>query len=229
MLLEIEHLVAGYGEGRVLDGLSMTVGRGERVGILGRNGAGKTTLLRTIMGVLAARAGDIRLSGTSLLGRPPHRIARLGIGYVPQGREIFSSFTVLDNLRLGNLRRSDFEPLFEWFPVLRERRNVPAGTLSGGQQQQLAIARALAGRPRLLLLDEPSEGIQPSIVREITGRLRQIARQTGMTLLLIEQNVEMVLELCDRILFLENGRLAADHPRRELERRPALLEQLLGL
>ncbi len=228
-LLEIDELVAGYGEGRVLDGLSLRLGAGGTLALLGRNGAGKSTLLRTLMGVLRPRAGRIRFAGRRIDGREPHEIARTGIGYVPQGREIFADFTVLENLRLGDLRARDFDELFALFPVLAERRDSPAGTLSGGQQQQLAIARALVRRPRLLLLDEPSEGVQPSIVKEIGTRLREIVRTRGTALLLVEQNVEMALDLCDRVAFVEGGRILAEHAAAELAAHPGIVDAFLTL
>ncbi len=229
LLLEVDELVAGYGEGRVLDGFSLRLGEGERLALLGRNGAGKSTFLKTLMGLLPPRGGAIRFAGRRIDGRRPHEIARLGIGYVPQGREIFADFTVLENLRLGDLEARDFDELFALFPVLAERRDAPAGGLSGGQQQQLAIARALVRRPRLLLLDEPSEGVQPSIVAEIAERLREISRRRGTALLLVEQNLELALDLCTRAAVVEGGRVVAEHGTAELAADPAVVDRFLAL
>ena len=215
MKLEIENLAVGYARGsRVLDGLSLDVGPGEVVALLGRNGMGKSTLLRTITGHLKPSAGDIRLDGRPVGSAPPYRIARAGVGYVPQGRDIFGEFTVEENLKIGVLgkpRLANAIPdwAFELFPILRERRRQRAGTLSGGQQQQLAIMRALVGTPQLLLLDEPSEGIQPSIVHDIGATLKRYAAERGLSLLLVEQNLDLVTLLATRVLFIENGRIVA--------------------
>ncbi|MGV7031011.1 ABC transporter ATP-binding protein [Methylobacterium symbioticum] len=215
MMLYVEGLVAGYPSGgRILDGVSFDLKEGEVVALLGRNGMGKTTLMRALCGQLPLQAGTIRCGGQSLGGQPTFQFARAGIGYVPQGREIFANFTVEENLMLGalgkpSLPRSLPAETFEIFPILGERRAQRAGTLSGGQQQQLAIMRALVGQPRLLLLDEPSEGIQPSIVDEIAVTLGRIARERGLTVLIVEQNLDFVEQLASRILFMENGRIAA--------------------
>ena len=234
-MLEISGLEAGYGDSRVLRGLELSVGGGEMLALLGRNGMGKTTLLRTLMGLLPARAGAIRFEGRDIAGLKPFEIARLGIGYVPQGREIFADFSVEENLVIGQLGHSRLRDgaippaIFEDFPILAERRRQRAGTLSGGQQQQLAIARALIAEPRLLLLDEPSEGIQPSIVDEIAETLAEISRARGLTLVLVEQNVEMALDLADRCAFLENGRIVEQGPAEAVRRDQALLHRYLAL
>jgi len=209
-MLTIEDLHGGYGESEVLHGVELEVGAGEALALLGRNGMGKTTLLRTVMGLLPLRHGRIRFDGRDITGWPSHRIARAGIAYVPQGREIFADFTVEENLQLGLLGRAprQREPaarIFDWFPVLAERRRQRAGTLSGGQQQMLALGRALAVTPKLLLLDEPTEGIQPSIVHEIGLTLRRIATEAGIALLLVEQNVDLVTLVASRCAFLDNG------------------------
>ena len=181
-MLEVKNLVAGYRSGgRVLDGVSFSLAAGEIVALLGRNGMGKTTLMRTLTGQLQLQEGSINFEGTDLTNRPSFRFAKAGIGYVPQGREVFTDFSVEQNLMMGVLGKDgNFARLpdnaFDVFPILGERRQQRAGTLSGGQQQQLAIMRALVGRPKLLLLDEPSEGIQPSIVDEISVTLARIAR-----------------------------------------------------
>jgi urea ABC transporter ATP-binding protein UrtE len=214
-MLAIEGLTAGYGDSRVLHGVDLEVAAGEVVALMGRNGMGKTTLLRRCMGLLPARAGSVRFDGADLTGAATHRIVRAGIGYVPQGREIFGDFSVADNLRLGILgcaKPSPPEALFTWFPLLAERREQRAGTLSGGEQQMLAIARALAPGPRLLLLDEPSEGIQPSLVHAIGEQLAAIVQQTGLSLLLVEQNVDLVTMLAHRVAFMARGRIVESCP-----------------
>ncbi|HUT50662.1 MAG TPA: ABC transporter ATP-binding protein [Alphaproteobacteria bacterium] len=228
-MLEVETLTAGYGRGVVLDGVSLTVGAGEVVGLLGLNGAGKTTLLRTLMGLVQTRAGRVRFDGDDITGCAPFEVAGRGVAYVPQGREIFGDFTVEDNLRLGNLGETPFDLAFHHFPALESRRRQRAGELSGGQQQQLAIARALMNRPRLLLLDEPSEGLQPSIVGEITETLTAIAETTGAAILLVEQNIDMVLALADACAFLETGRIEARHSADALRAQPEILHDFLAL
>jgi len=231
-LLSVSGLRSGYGGSLVLDGLDLEVAEGEVLALLGRNGMGKTTLLRTLMGLLRPSGGEIRFAGVAIAGRAPFEIARLGLAYVPQGRGLFAALTVEENLRLGALGkavRSVPDGLYALFPVLAERRRQAAGTLSGGQQQQLAIARALAGRPRLLLLDEPSEGIQPSIVAELAATLAAVAAAERLSVLLVEQNVEMVLETAGRCAFLEDGRIAAEVDAHRLAREPALLARYLSI
>ncbi len=228
-LLEIEALVAGYNQGVVINRLSLSLAAGEVLGIFGRNGVGKTTLLKTVMGLLPAKSGSIKFDAAEITGAAPYDVAARGIGYVPQGREIFGDFSVRDNLRLGNLQAKDFNEIYELFPVLRERQTQRAGGFSGGQQQQLAIGRALAGNPKLLLLDEPSEGLQPSIVAEIATVLRAIAARRGMTIVLVEQNVDMVLSLCSRCVFVEGGAIVEDRGVDELRSRPDIIDQYLTL
>ena len=211
MMIEISGLKAGYIKGRhVLQGLSMAIDKGQSVALMGRNGMGKTTLMRSIVGHLQASAGTIRFDGADITNRPPYRIARAGIGYVPQGRDIFHDFTVEENLRMGLLGKPGLGTqvpawAYEMFPILEERRSQRAGTMSGGQQQQLAIMRALLGKPQLLILDEPSEGIQPSIVHDIGTALRRYADTQGLTVLLVEQNLDLVSLLAHHALFMENG------------------------
>lgn len=216
-MLTIEGLHAGYGESEVLHGIDLAVGTGEALALLGRNGMGKTTLLRRIMGLLPATRGRIIFDDRDISHWPSHRIARAGIAYVPQGREIFADFTVAENLRLGWLgrapaQRAPEKRIFDWFPLLAERRDQRAGTLSGGQQQMLALGRALAVMPKLLLLDEPSEGIQPSIVHQIGSTLRRIADEAGIALLLVEQNIDLVGAVAERCVFLDNGRVVETCP-----------------
>lgn len=227
--LRIDGLVAGYGGGIVIDTLSFAVAQGETVALLGRNGAGKTTLLRTIMGLNRPKAGTIRFAGKRIDNREPFEVARAGIGYVPQGREIFQELTVEENLFLGNLGAAGADEIYAIFPALAEKRRTPGGRLSGGQQQQLAIGRALMAKPRLLLLDEPSEGIQPSIVGEIAAILRRIAQESGMAMVLVEQNIDMALSLASRADFLDNGRIAASESAASLRRDPERIEKYMAL
>jgi len=227
-MLEIEALTSGYGRGTVLDQVSLHIAKGETLGLLGRNGAGKTTLLKTVMGLIRARSGRVRFGGTDLTRAAPFEIARGGIAYVPQGRQIFDDFTVEQNLRMGDLDGGNFERAYGPFPALAGWRRKRAGDLSGGQQQQLAIGRALMGAPKLLLLDEPTEGLQPSMVAEITGALGKISRETGAAILLVEQNIDMVLSLCARCTFLEGGHIAGHHEIGALKAKPEILEELLA-
>lgn len=221
-MLKVEEISAGYQGSRVLDGFDLRLEAGRVLGLLGRNGMGKTTLLRCIMGLLPLAAGRIALAGRQISGCHPYEIAQRGVAFVPQGREIFGELTVEENLRLGCLgRRQPLREvpasLFAHFPILAERKQQRAGSLSGGEQQQLAIARALAGAPRLLLLDEPSEGIQPSIVLEIAQRLKAVVRESGLTVLLVEQNVTLLRRLAEQVLIVEKGRVAADLPVADLD------------
>jgi urea ABC transporter ATP-binding protein UrtE len=212
-MLKIEDLHASYGGSLVLHGVDLSISSGEIQALMGRNGMGKTTLMRTIMGLLPSRSGAITFEGEVIHGLRTHEIAAKGIGYVPQGREIFGDFTVWENLYLGTLKlprgkRDIPHEVFEYFPILMERRSQKAGSFSGGQQQMLAIARALVTRPKLLLLDEPSEGIQPSMVDQISEILKKINAETGLTILIVEQNVDMVLDTAMRCAFMEKGRIA---------------------
>ena len=217
MILTIEDLHASYGGSLILQGVNLSVQKGEIKALMGRNGMGKTTLLKTIMGLLAPQAGNILFDGHAIQGRQTHEIASRGISYVPQGREIFGEFTVWENLRLGTLRnprrmRKIPRDIFEYFPILYERRNQRAGSFSGGEQQMLAIARALVGQPELLLLDEPSEGIQPSIVDQICEILKKINIETGLTILIVEQNVDMIMDIAAVCSFMEKGQIVQTCP-----------------
>ena len=209
-LLEIQGLRGGYGGKPVLQGVDFTVRQGEIVAIIGRNGVGKTTLLRTLMGLLPQAAGTVRLRGMELARMPAHRRARAGIGYVPQGRDVFPRMTVEENLRVGERGPADYAAIYALFPILQERRKQPAGTLSGGQQQQLAIGRVLIGRPDLILLDEPSEGIQPNIVQDIGRIAVTLNRQTGVTLVLVEQNLDLIRATAQRGYVMDKGRITAE-------------------
>lgn len=209
MALEIQRMFATYGEGIVLHGVSLKAEKGKVTALVGRNGAGKTTTLKALMGLVSAPAGQIELDGKHLEGLPAYERARAGIGYVPQGREIFPQLTVRENLELGMEANSSVHEipgsLFETFPILREFLNRKGGDLSGGQQQQLAIARALVARPRVLVLDEPTEGIQPSVVSEIGRVLGQIKQDVAV--LLVEQYLEFALEVADDVYVIEKGEI----------------------
>lgn len=208
-----ENVVAGYQSANVLQGVSISLSEGEIVSVVGRNGVGKSTLVRTIMGLLPTRSGRIEFASKDITLDSADNRARQGIGYVPQGRGIFPDLTVQDNLRMGGFigsRRSnlDFEPIFKNFPFLKERLHQRGGTLSGGQQEMLAIARALINQPKLLLLDEPSDGVQPSIVEEIGQFLLQLKDAGGVTVLLVEQNFDLLQTVSDRAYAMEKGKVA---------------------
>ena len=214
-MLSVADVHVAYGKTPALMGPSLVVGAGEIVSIIGRNGVGKTTLLKTIIGLLPVTAGAIRLDGEDLTRLPAHERARRGLGYVPQGRMIFADLTVEENLLIGaDLNRANGRALLEEvlaeFPVLRARYRQRGDTLSGGEQQMLALGRALAGAPRVLLLDEPSEGIQPSIVQEIEAKIASISRARGLAIVLVEQNIEFAAALARRIYVMEKGRIARE-------------------
>jgi branched-chain amino acid transport system ATP-binding protein len=230
-MLELVDVHASYGKIRVLRGVNLKVGDGESVALLGRNGVGKTTTLRTIMGLLAASSGQILFEGTDLRTVPPWQIAGRGIGYVPQGRGIFPMLSVFENLCIG-LKGAPppdrLEYVFQRFPRLRERLNQAGGTLSGGEQQMLAIARCLMLRPRLLILDEPTEGIMPKLVNEIRSEIRGV-NQAGVSVLLVEQNVKTALKLCTRAFIMEKGVVVYDGTTAQLRAEPQLIHRYLGL
>ena len=232
-LLEIEALDVRYGHIQALKGASLHVASGEIVALLGANGAGKTTLMRTISGLLRAHAGDIRLHGKSIARTAADAIVRAGVSQAPEGRRVFPTLSVAENLLLGGYTRPGAEAretqeqVYAMFPRLRERAAQLAGTLSGGEQQMLAIGRALMARPQLLLLDEPSLGLAPIIVRDIFRALRRI-REQGVTVLLVEQNARMALKLADRGYVLENGRVVLEGPAAELLASPEVQASYLG-
>ena len=230
-MIEVDALRAGYGRIGVLDGVSLRVGAGECVGILGHNGTGKTTLLKTVMGLLPATGGAIRLDGRGIERLPAHRRARAGFGYVPQGRRIFPALTVLDNLRFAaaaaGLGDDAAEAVLAEFPELPRLLDRPGGALSGGEQQLLALARALVARPRLLLLDEPTEGIQPSIVQAMAERIRGLRASRGLSVLLVEQNLDFIRALSDRVLLIQRGRIVRELPAAGLAD-PALEHEFIG-
>jgi branched-chain amino acid transport system ATP-binding protein len=232
-LLVIEGLRAGYGTVEVLHDVSLRIDEGQIVSLIGANGAGKTTLLKTISGLIRPSAGTIAVEGGDIAHRPAHQIVRLGISHVPEGRAILRRMTVLENLRMGAYVRSDaginadIGQVLERFPVLAERRNQMAGTLSGGEQQMLAIGRALVARPRLLLLDEPSLGLAPKFVTRIFLALRELNRE-GMTILLVEQNARQALRIADFALVMERGRIVISGSGKELLNMPEVQRTYLG-
>ena len=232
-MLRLENVRAGYGRVEVLRGVDLTLEPGRILGLLGRNGAGKTTTIRAIMGLVDNLRGSITIDGAELAGLAPHRVPDHAIAYVPQGRRLFPEMTVEENLRLGVLagrgesaKRLDF--VLDLFPVLAERMHTPTRRLSGGQQQMVAMARALASSPRVLLLDEPTEGLQPSLVERILETVAEL-RSTGTTMLLVEQKVEAALAVADRIAFIENGRIREHATPESLARDPEPLIRYVGV
>lgn len=214
-MLQLNNLNVSYGDSQVLWNVDLHVPEGQVVCLMGRNGVGKTTLLKSVVGLLKPRSGTIALQGQMLTGMSTDRRARQGIGYVPQGREIFPDMTVLENLHIGLVARGSRNPsipddVFQLFPVLKTMLNRKGGVLSGGQQQQLAIARALVTRPSLLLLDEPTEGIQPSIILEIEDIIRRIRESGQVSILLVEQYVDFAQRLADYVYVMEQGRMVLD-------------------
>lgn len=232
-MLRVEGLRAAYGSIPVLNGVDLMVGHGEVLVLLGRNGVGKTTLMRALIGLLPPTAGRIAFDGVDMTGGRPHRIARAGISYVPQGRGIFPKLTVRENLLIGTRARPNGderipEEVYAHFPMLRERGEQLAGTLSGGQQQQLAIGRALCAEPKLLLLDEPSEGIQPNLVQEIGCFIRELVGRTGVSVLLVEQNLDLGLGVASRCAIMEKGAIVHEGKPAEL-RCDAALHRYLAI
>jgi branched-chain amino acid transport system ATP-binding protein len=215
MMLDVQGLKTAYGRIPILHGVSFAVKDGEFVGILGHNGMGKTTLLKALMGFLPATGGRVHFAGSDITAAEPFRRARLGLGYVPQGREIFPALTVLDNLRMGCSKQAGGEQetideVLEEFPQLKRLLDRVGGALSGGEQQLLAIARCLCGKPRLVLLDEPTEGIQPSIIDEIVDTLQRLRDNSGLTMILVEQNLDFIAALSQRILMIQKGAITRE-------------------
>ena len=234
MLLEARHLAIAYGDAHAVWDASLEVGEGEVVSVIGPNGAGKSTLVNTIAGLQRARSGLLRFGGVDLTTVPSHLVCRQGIALVPEGRRLFTRMTIEENLELGGYRgearrrrRETLERVYGLFPILRERRRQLAGALSGGQQQMLAIGRALMARPRLLLLDEPSLGLAPTVVDLMFEIIRTIHAE-GVTILLVEQNVVRALEIADRAYVLEEGRVVAGGPPAELRQQARIREAYLG-
>jgi branched-chain amino acid transport system ATP-binding protein len=233
-MLEVHELQAAYGAARALWGVSLTLHAGELLCVVGPNGAGKTTLINTLAGVLRARAGRIVFEGRDITALPPHRFCEAGIAIVPEGRRLFTGMTVLENLELGSTlpaakaqRAASLEMVLALFPVLKTRLGSAAGELSGGQQQMLAIGRALMARPRLLLLDEPSLGLSPLITSEMFAAVRRVNAE-GMAVLLVEQNVVMALKVAQRAYVLEQGRISAEGTPEDLLQRPEIRRAYLG-
>lgn len=233
-MLQIDGIDVFYGKIHALKGVSLHVGAGELVALIGSNGAGKSTTLRTISGLLRPRSGSITYEGRRIDTLPPHQIVRLGISHCPEGRRLFGSLTVLENLRMGAVNERDKGLIegrqaeaFALFPVLAERQRQPAGTLSGGQQQMLAIARALMAQPRLLLLDEPSLGLAPMLVETIFGVIARLKAQ-GATLLLVEQNARAALAVADRAYVIETGRVILEGSAQALQHDPQVERAYLG-
>ncbi|WP_341987445.1 ABC transporter ATP-binding protein [Azorhizobium sp. AG788] len=222
VILSTLGLRAGYGGKPVLQGLDIEIREGEIVAIIGRNGVGKSTLMKSLIGLVPAMDGSIIYRSAAIEKLPAHKRARLGLGYVPQGRDVFPRLTVAENIAVGaalkgTAREEDLAPLFAAFPILKERWSQRAGTMSGGQQQQLAIARVLVARPSLILLDEPSEGIQPNIVQDIARNMVALNAATGVTLVLVEQNIDMIRAMAQRCYVMDKGRIVAALDRAALD------------
>jgi branched-chain amino acid transport system ATP-binding protein len=235
-MLALEDLHAHYGKSHVLDGVSLTVARGEVVGLLGRNGVGKSTTLKAVMGLVRPSGGRAVFEGRDITGAPPHRLARMGLAWVPEDRRIFRLLTVFENLRTGldrpevpAARRAELlDQVFASFPVLAERRRQAGGTLSGGEQQMLAIARAMMLEPKIILLDEPTEGLMPRMVAQIREIIRLLHRQ-GVAILLVEQNVPLTLDVVERVYVMEKGTVRLHAPAAELRADPGVLRPYLGV
>ena len=234
-ILELDNVTAHYGRIQALKGISLKIFPGEIVTIIGANGAGKSTTLMTICGVLKASSGDVRYQGASIRSLTPDRLPSMGLCQVPEGRRIFPRLTVAENLDMGSFFRKDKENIrrdkdmvFELFPVLKERRRQAGGTLSGGEQQMLAIGRALMGRPRLLLLDEPSLGLAPLIVKQIFEIIRRINEENQTTILLVEQNANLALQLATRGYVMETGHVVMEDDARSLLGNPEIRKAYLG-
>jgi branched-chain amino acid transport system ATP-binding protein len=231
-MLEVSGLSAGYLGENVVEGVDLEVGAGRAVAVIGSNGAGKTTLFRALCGMLPVSGGQVRFDGQDITGRPTHRVARAGLAYVPAERHLFPAMSVRENLLLGAYPGrgdpSTFELVFGLFPRLEERGRQPAGSLSGGEQQMLAVGRALMSRPRLLMLDEPTTGLAPKLARSAYQALHAL-KETGVTLLVAEQQVPLALSLADRGYVLENGRIGLEGTSEDLERNPEVRRAYLGV
>lgn len=232
MLLEVKGINTFYSISHILFDVSMEIDKGEVACIIGRNGVGKTTMLRSIMGLTTPRSGSILFAGVEIRGKQPFEIARLGIGFVPEDRIIFPDLTVKENLGIASKGKDKgpwtFERVYKMFPILEKRQAQMGGTLSGGEQQMLTIARTLKGNPRLLLLDEPSEGLSPLVIKELENQVRNLKKE-GMPILLSEQNSSFTLKLSDRAYILEKGELRWKGDVRELKEKPEILKTYLGV
>jgi branched-chain amino acid transport system ATP-binding protein len=235
-MLTLDGVHTYYGKSHILHGVSLEVRPGEVVGLLGRNGVGKSTTLKTIMGLVRPSEGTISFEGKDIAGAPPYRLARVGLGYVPEDRRIFKLLTVLENLRTGldrpevtaERREQLLEKVYRSFPILKERRNQAGGTLSGGEQQMLAIARAMMLEPRIILLDEPTEGLMPRMVSQIR-EIIEILHREGVAILLVEQNVPMTLAVSDRCYIMEKGVVRHHAPAADLRADATVIHQYLGV
>ena len=235
-LVTVEGIHTYYGKSHILHGVSLEVGPGEVVGLLGRNGVGKSTTLKTVMGLVRPSQGEVRYEGGAITGLAPHRLARLGIGYVPEDRRIFRLLTVMENLRTGldragvdeRRKQALLDKVYEYFPVLADRRNQAGGTLSGGEQQMLAIARAMMLEPKIILLDEPTEGLMPRMVSQIRQIIEALHRE-GVAILLVEQNVPLTLEACQRIYLMEKGMVRHQATAAALRADAAVIHQYMGV
>jgi len=235
-LVTVDDIHTFYGKSHILHGVSLVVGKGEVVGLLGRNGVGKSTTLKTIMGLVRPSQGEVRLEGRAVTSLPAHKLARLGIGYVPEDRRIFKLLSVMENLRTGLDRHGVAEArkrellgkVFEYFPVLAERRGQAGGTLSGGEQQMLAIARAMMLEPKIILLDEPTEGLMPRMVSQIK-QIVDVLHREGVAILLVEQNVPLTLEASQRVYIMEKGMVRHHAAASELRVNDAVIQQYLGV
>jgi branched-chain amino acid transport system ATP-binding protein len=235
-LLQVEDIHSYYGKSHILHGISLEVGRGEVVGLLGRNGVGKSTTLKAIAGLVHPSAGRVVFDGRPIVRLAAHRVARLGIGYVPEDRRIFRLLTVVENLRTGLDRRGVtktrkqelLDKVYGFFPVLAERRNQPGGTLSGGEQQMLAIARAMMLEPKIILLDEPTEGLMPRMVSQIR-QIIDVLQQEGVAVLLVEQNVPLTLDASQRVYLIEKGEVRHHAPAAELRADDAVIHRYMGV
>ena len=219
-MLEIKDLHVAYGESEVIKGLNLSLKKNEIIAILGRNGMGKTTLMKSLIDMIPSKSGSIKLGDKELFGLKSHDRVKAGLGFVPQGRMIFSTMTVKENIETGLTTTKETqvpEDLYNIFPVLREMQSRRGGNLSGGQQQQLAIARALASDPDVLLLDEPTEGIQPSIIKEIAHKLKEIRDSRGISIIVSEQVLSFALDVADRIIVIEKGKIIHDQPRADVD------------
>jgi urea ABC transporter ATP-binding protein UrtE len=234
MVLSVNNLSAGYGRVKIVQGVSFAVKPGEILAVIGRNGVGKSTLMKTLVGELPAMGGGIAFLGSDITGRPAHERAHMGVGYVPQGRGIFSRLSVGGNLvmgeTVGRMRRlkANYERVYRFFPVLKERHRQMAGSFSGGQQQQLAIGRVLVGNPDLVLLDEPSEGIQPNIVQEIGRTIRRMGEEEGLTVIVVEQNLDLIRTAATRCIVMDKGAIVAEIDPQELDD-PAVAKRYLAV
>ena len=235
-MLTLENVHTFYGKSHILHGVSLEVRAGEVVGLLGRNGVGKSTTLKTIMGLVHPSEGRIVFEGRDIAGLPPYRLARMGLAYVPEDRRIFRLLSVIENLRTGldrpevssERRQALLDKVYASFPILRERRNQAGGTLSGGEQQMLAIARAMMLEPRIILLDEPTEGLMPRMVGQIR-EIVEVLHGEGVAILLVEQNVPLTLEASERVYIMEKGAVRHHAPASELKVGDAVIQQYLGV